>query len=101
MDTKQLIRDAKARFNHNTAKEYLKDKYQSKLIIAHQGGLFNITTDFIAFLYTRSNPEMILLDIYNNPIKVNSNSLYENAMAVYKEVMDEWHKEYNELENKR
>ena len=28
MDTKQLITEAKIRFNHNSAKSYLKDKYK-------------------------------------------------------------------------
>ena len=30
MDTKTLIKDAKARFSHNSAKTYLKEKYNSK-----------------------------------------------------------------------
>jgi len=38
MDTQNLIIESKARFNHNQAKQYLKDKYQSKLTFADQGG---------------------------------------------------------------
>jgi hypothetical protein len=30
MDTKTLITDAKARFAHNSAKDYLKEKYNAR-----------------------------------------------------------------------
>jgi hypothetical protein len=50
MDTKTLIKDAKARFSHNSAKAYLKEKYNSKLIIAEQGGLWRADAQTIAIL---------------------------------------------------
>ena len=40
MDTKTLITEAKARFAHNSAKDYLKEKYDAKLLVAEQGGLW-------------------------------------------------------------
>ena len=51
MDTKTLISEAKARFNHNSAKAYLKDKYDSKLIIADQGGLWRADQKTISFYH--------------------------------------------------
>ena len=55
MDTKTLISDAKARFSHNSAKAYLKEKYKSKLIIAEQGGLWKADAQTIALLQAFSN----------------------------------------------
>jgi hypothetical protein len=43
MDINDLITETKARFSHNSAKEYLKEKYDSKLILATQNGLWKAT----------------------------------------------------------
>jgi len=40
MDTTKLISDAKARFSHNSAKAYLNEKYNGKLLVAVQNGLW-------------------------------------------------------------
>ena len=55
MDTKTLIKDAKARFSHNSAKAYLKEKYSSKLVIAEQGGLWRADAQTIGFLNSFSD----------------------------------------------
>ena len=52
MDTKTLISEAKARFNHNSAKAYLKEKYEAKLLVAEQGGLWKADQQTITFLAT-------------------------------------------------
>jgi hypothetical protein len=101
MDTKQLIADAKARFSHNSAKAYLKDKYKSKLTIASQGGLWNINPQLLSQLASSPAENLILLDSFENPIKVNRKDLLELLNNVYVTVMDDWHTEWKELENKR
>ncbi len=50
MDTKTLITEAKARFAHNSAKDYLKEKYNAKLLVAEQGGLWRADKETISFL---------------------------------------------------
>ena len=50
MDTTTLIQEAKARFSHNSAKAYLKEKYDSLLIIADQGGLWRADIQTLNFL---------------------------------------------------
>lgn len=101
MDTTALIASAKTRFNHNSAKAYLKDKYESKLIFADQGGLWKITPDFLTFLSVGINKRFVMLDTYENPIKIDSTTLLTKATAIYNEVMEAWHAEYEELKNKR
>ena len=95
MDTNQLIKDAKARFSHNSAKQYLKDKYLSKLTIASQGGLWKITPELIVFLDNAGSQDLLLLDEYENPVKVNRSELFYTLRDTYNDVMTEW---YNELE---
>jgi hypothetical protein len=102
MDTKTLITEAKARFNHNSAKAYLKDKYSSKLIVADQGGLWCADQITISFLNTMDDDNyVIMIDTFNNPVQVNRTQLLEVLKTTYNTVMLAWHKEWKELESKR
>lgn len=101
MDTKTLIAEAKARFNHNSAKEYLREKYEAKLLVADQGGLWKADQQTITLLASFLNKEVVLIDTFDNPVKVNRQELMDKLCETYKSVMDEWHSEWKELENKR
>jgi len=101
MDTKTLITDAKARFNHNSAKAYLKEKYQSKLIVAEQGGLWTANSETITFLHFLPTKFVVLIDNFGNPVEVERGKLLSKLYETYQEVMSEWHKEWKELEDKR
>lgn len=101
MDTKALLAESKARFNHNAAKEYLAEKYQNKLIVAEQGGLWKADAETIALLSSFKTKQVVLIDTFSNPVKVNRKELLDILQSVYKEVMEEWYKEWQELEAKR
>jgi hypothetical protein len=102
MDTKQLINDAKARFKHNSAKQYLKDKYQAKLLVAYQGGLWKATPELIVFLDSANSDELIILDSYENPVKIsNRKEMFYKIRDMYNDIMEEWYKELTELEKNR
>jgi hypothetical protein len=103
MDTKTLISESKARFAHNSAKAYLKEKYESRLIVADQGGLWRADQQTISFLHTMhvSQKEIVLMDTFNNPVKVNTLDLFKKLYEVYNTVMEEWYNEWKELEGKR
>jgi hypothetical protein len=101
MDTKTLIGEAKARFNHNSAKAYLKDKYDSKLIVAEQGGLWKATPELIGFLASNTNDEVILVDNFENPILINRIKLYDVLDKTYNDAMHSWFTEWKELESRR
>ena len=101
MDTKTLIADAKARFNHNSAKAYLAEKYHNKLIIAEQGGLWKADQQTIAFLQSSNVTKLVMIDTFDNPVEVNRDDLLDKLTNVYHSVMYEWHAEWKELESKR
>jgi hypothetical protein len=101
MDTKTLIAEAKARFSHNSAKAYLKDKYDSKFIIADQNGLWRANLEIINFLNSSTDEWVILVDNFDNPVKVNRVDLLYKLQDTYKATMEEWHNEWTELEKKR
>lgn len=104
MDTKTLISEAKARFNHNSAKAYLKEKYDARLLIADQGGLWKADQETIAFLSIMSNDyddKVVIMDTFQNPVLVDRSELLSKLKEVYRDVMAAWYNEWKELESKR
>lgn len=101
MDTNSLIEAAKARFFHNSAKAHLKDKYDIKLTIASQNGLWRADPLTISLLNALTPEEVVLIDTFNNPVKVNRLALLKELTDTYNNVMLEWHNEWCELEGKR
>ena len=104
MDTKTLITESKARFAHNSAKDYLKEKYNAKLIVAEQGGLWRADQQTIAFLTVMINDyddRVVLIDTFDNPVLVERSELLTKLKDVYRSVMAEWYNEWKELESKR
>lgn len=101
MDVQTLLTEAKARFGYNSAKEYLREKYSSKILVAEQGGLWRADAITIATLQSFSDERIILLDTHNNPVEVDRTLLLEKLKSVYTTVTQEYYKEFKELENKR
>lgn len=101
MDTKTLIAEAKARFSHNSAKEYLREKYNSKLTVAVQNGLWKADAETINILNTFKTKKLVLIDTFGNPLEVDRAELLETLKDLYATVMKEWYKEAKELEAKR
>jgi hypothetical protein len=101
MDTKILIAEAKARFNHNSAKAYLKEKYDAKLLVAEQGGLWKADQQTISFLEAFNVTKLVMMDTFDNPVEVNRDDLLDKLTKIYNSVMYEWYAEWKELESKR
>lgn len=101
MDTKTLLIESKARFNHNSAKSYLKEKYSSKLLVAVQGGLWKATPELLGFLASSTDDLVVLIDHFENPVLVNRIELHDVLYKTYNDAMQLWFSEWKELENKR
>ena len=101
MDTKTFVNDIKARFSHNSAKAYLKDKYDSKLIVAEQNGLWKADAQTITLLNSFNSLELVLIDTFGNPVLVQRKELLEKLIDVYNSVMMEYYTEWQDLESKR
>lgn len=101
MDTAQLISDVKARFSHNSAKAYLKDKYEAKLLVADQGGLWKATPELIGFLASSTDEHVVLIDGFENPVMVNRIALHDVLYKAYNDATQLWFSEWKELESKR
>jgi hypothetical protein len=102
MDTEQLISHARSRFDHASAKRVLKEKYQAKMIFAHAGGMWRAGPELNTMIFTCGRMgEIVLPDLYENPIKVNSKELMALSQERWDEQMNAWLVEYEELSKKR
>ncbi len=102
MDTNALVAHARARFDHVAAKRLLKEKYQARMIFGYNGGLFKAGPELLALLHSVPvEDKVVILDLYDNPIKVNPLELQHLAHDRWQEQMNAWLVEYDELSKKR
>jgi len=97
VDTKELIAQAKARYNHQQSRIALQSKYSAELTVTYGGGLWEVKPDLIAFVSALSDDEVVLRDSYDNPIKVNRKEILELLKTKYNTVMLEWYNEHQSL----
>ena len=101
MNTDELIAHARSRFEHAAARRTLKEKYQAKLTFAHAGGMFNAGPELITLLTGRSEVDIVLLDLYETPVRVIAPQLLREAESRWQEQMNAWLVEYEELNKNR
>ena len=102
MDTDQLISHARSRFDHAAAKRVLKEKYQAKMLFAHAGGMWRAGPELNNMIFTCGRMgEIVLPDLYENPVRVDSKELIALSQERWNEQMNAWLVEYEELSKKR
>ena len=102
MDTEQLISHARSRFDHAAARRVLAEKYQAKRTFAHAGGMWRAGPELNTIIFTCGRiGEIVLPDLYENPIKVDSKELMTLSQERWNEQMNAWLVEYESLANKR
>ena len=100
MDTDNLIAHGRARFDHAAARQILQEKYQAKLTFAHAGGMWSAGPELLTLLKLCSG-EIVILDLYETPVKVNAKEFYEQVLQRWQEQMNAWLVEYEELNKQR
>jgi hypothetical protein len=101
MDTENLIAHARARFDHAAARRTLKEKYEARMIFGHAGGLWRAGPELQITLLTCPDSTAVILDLYENPICVNTKELYAMSQQRWQEQMNAWLVEHDELSKKR
>lgn len=103
-NTKQLIEQAKARYNHSQSRHALEAKYKSQLTVIYKGGMWDISVELLGLLSTLQNNQrntFILCDSYNKPVEIDVSELYTTALEKYDHIMSAWLAEYTELSKLR
>jgi len=99
---RDLTANIKRRFDHDAAKQVLKEKYEAKMLFAAFGGMWKAGPDLLCLTkLLGQKDEIVLLDDYGNPCKVNPLELCELAGSRWQEQLNAWHHEFEELQKQR
>ena len=101
MDKDALISHVRARFDHESQKRILREKYEAKMLFAHAGGMWRAGPELQATLLTCPGSDAVLLDLYENPVKVNVAELMALSQQRWQEQMTAWHVEWDQLRQQR
>jgi hypothetical protein len=101
MNTDELVAHSRSRFEHVAARRTLKEKYQAKLTFAHAGGMWLAGPELQNTLLTCPGTEAVLLDLYENPVKIATRELMTMSQERWQEQMTAWLIEYEELNKNR
>lgn len=101
MDTDALVAHARARFDHATAKRILKEKYEARMLFAYRGGMWRAGPELQTTLLTCPDSQAVLLDLYENPVQVDTKELYAQSQQRWQEQMNAWLAEHEQNQNKR
>jgi hypothetical protein len=102
MNTDELVAHSRARFDHAVARRTLKEKYQTKLIFAHAGGMWRASPELLSMLNCCvMDKDVVILDMYENPVKVDTKELWNLATKRWQEQMNAWLVEHEELNKNR
>jgi len=101
MTTENIVAHARARFDHESAKRILKEKYQAKMIFAYNGGMFSAGPELQMTVLTCPDSEAVILDLYGNPVKVQTRELLALSQQRWQEQMNAWLVEFEELSKQR
>ena len=102
MDTEKLIAHSRARFDHAAARRLLKEKYQARMLFAYGGGMFQAGPELLTMLQAIPvKDDVVILDLYENPVKVNPQELQYLVLDRWQEQMNAWLAEYEANNQKR
>ena len=101
MDTESLISHARSRFNHESARRLLKEKYEARMLFAHAGGMWRAGPELLVMLATVPPGDAVILDLYETPVQVRPEELRGLAMIRWQEQMNAWFVEHEQLNKQR
>jgi hypothetical protein len=102
MDTENLVAHSRARFDHAVARRLLREKYTAKMVFAYRGGLFRAGPELLTLLQAiPMQDEVVVLDVYENPIKVDPLELQHLVFGRWQEQMTAWHVEFEQNNQQR
>ena len=101
MDTDTIIKQSRIRFDHNQAKQVMREKYEAKMLFAYAGGMWRAGADLLVLLNTVTTDTVVLVDEYGTPVKVTVAELKEQVATRWQEQMNAWLVEHEDLRRQR
>ena len=94
--------DLRAQLRHQ--KEILEVGFLDDCVFAYNGGLFDLTPEFLAGVYLRSKNknQFWIIDRNKNPIMINDAAAFvEQAVNIYEQAIEKYCGQCNDLRRKR
>ena len=83
----------------NQQRRLLKEQFETDTVVAHNGGLFKVTPEWLVSIDKDSN---WMLDMNGNPVMVaDPNELYELARTAYQTALAKYGDAYQQLRRQR
>ena len=101
MNTDALIAHARAKFDYAAARKVMQEKYQARMIFGWNGGMFRTSPELITFLTLYGDEEIVMPDLYENPIKFKASDVCDIMRAKWQEQMNAWLIEHSQLSQQR
>ena len=99
--TEEITSRIRIRFEHAAARKTLLEKYQSRMLFAHAGGMWQSGPELLNLLNVCKDDTVVLLDVYQTPVKVQVSELKEIAHQRWQEQMTAWLIEWDQLQKQR
>lgn len=96
-ESSKIVAQVRLATDFNTNKQILREKILTDLHFAHNGGMFKVTPELLAFVQSWPIDTLYLEDVYQNPVEVDKQVFLIQAQQHYHRVMNEWHQQFNEL----
>ena len=96
-DINNLVDTIRLATDYQINKEILREKILTDLHVAHNGGLFLVTQELLAFLATYRYTTLYIEDTYHNPVEIDRDAFRNICEEHYQKVMNRWHQDHNEL----
>ena len=101
MDTDALIAHVRSRFDHESQKRILREKYEARMLFAHAGGMWQAGPELQTTLLTCPEGEAVILDLYQTPVRVDTRELLALSQQRWQEHMNAWLVEWEQLRTRR
>ena len=96
-DLPKIVEQVRLATEFNVNKQILREKIQTDLHMAHNGGMFKITPELLAFVQSWPISSLYIEDVYQNPVEVDKQVFLVTAQQHHHRVMNAWHDQYAEL----
>ena len=98
MHTDDLVAFGRARFDAHTKKKLLKEKYEARMLFAHEGGMWRAGPELLTLLHCCTDETAVVPDLYQTPVRVSVPDMIMLARQRWQEQMNAWLLEYQELD---
>ena len=71
------------------------------MLFAYQGGMFQAGPELQTTLLTCPGTDAVILDLYENPVKINTRELLSLSQQRWQEQMNAWLVEYEQANQQR